>query len=137
MSVAPEPPDYPVATRSPRPQQEEGLKVIIEQVLVAFILAFIFRAFVLEAFVIPTGSMAPTLLGAHMRMACPDCGWRFQVNYPTDGVNQKVPGYAAHTYAIRCPNCAYRFSNFDAPNDEQDAKNPSVSYGDRILVLKH
>jgi len=58
-----------------------NVKETIESILVAFILAFIFRAFVVEAFVIPTGSMAPTLLGAHMHFICPDCGYQFDVNY--------------------------------------------------------
>src|SRR5215467_7740815 len=58
-----------------------GIKDTIESILVAFILAFVFRAFVVEAFVIPTGSMAPTLLGANMRYRCDDCGYEFTVNY--------------------------------------------------------
>ncbi|MFM7846121.1 MAG: S26 family signal peptidase [Planctomycetota bacterium] len=37
----------------------------IESVLVAIILALLFRTFIGEAFVIPTGSMAPTLMGNH------------------------------------------------------------------------
>src|SRR5476651_1890591 len=61
--------------------RETNVKETIESILVAFVLAFIFRAFVVEAFVIPTGSMAPTLMGAHMRFQCPDCGYRFDVNY--------------------------------------------------------
>src|SRR5579862_1349252 len=60
---------------------ETSVKDTIESILVAFILAFIFRAFVVEAFVIPTGSMAPTLMGAHMRFRCPDCGYHFDVNF--------------------------------------------------------
>ncbi|MFN0195690.1 MAG: signal peptidase I, partial [Planctomycetaceae bacterium] len=39
----------------------EGIRETIESVVVAFILAFLFRAFEAEAFVIPTGSMAPPL----------------------------------------------------------------------------
>ena len=62
-------------------EDKTNVKETIESILVAFILAFIFRAFVVEAFVIPTGSMAPTLLGAHMRYVCPDCGYTFDVNY--------------------------------------------------------
>ncbi len=119
------------------PQQEEGVRVVIEQVLVAFILAFIFRAFVLEAFVIPTGSMASTLLGAHMRFTCSDCGWHFHVNYPTDAATQSAPSYAQQIYAIRCPNCGYRFPPVIEEDPEKDAAAPAVSYGDRILVLKH
>ncbi len=42
------------------------------------ILALTFRAFVVEAFVIPTGSMAPTLLGAHFNVICPKCGYAFK-----------------------------------------------------------
>src|SRR6478609_44741 len=61
--------------------QDGSVKETIESILVAFILAFVFRAFVVEAFVIPTGSMAPTLLGAHMRFRCNDCGYRFDANY--------------------------------------------------------
>src|SRR6476619_7144029 len=72
----PSPPKPPA-----RPHPECNVKDTIESILVAFILAFIFRAFVVEAFVIPTGSMAPTLLGAHMRFRCPDCGYRFDVNF--------------------------------------------------------
>src|SRR5213595_10211 len=70
----------PPAATTP-PPEKENIKETIESILVAFILAFVFRAFVVEAFVIPSGSMAPTLLGAHMRFRCPDCGWRFDVNY--------------------------------------------------------
>ena len=33
--------------------------------------------FIVEAFVIPTGSMAPTLLGAHFDVICPKCGYIF------------------------------------------------------------
>lgn len=59
--------DASAGARSEAPSRpsgsEGGIKETIESILVAFILAFIFRAFVMEAFVIPTGSMAPTLLG--------------------------------------------------------------------------
>src|SRR5256885_6575268 len=69
---------------------EGGAKETVESILVAFILAFIFRAFIVEAFVIPTGSMAPTLLGAHMRFRCEDCGYRFDVNYTGKSVGDDV-----------------------------------------------
>lgn len=38
----------------------------VQSLIVAFVIAMIFRGFVVEGFVIPTGSMAPTLLGQHM-----------------------------------------------------------------------
>jgi signal peptidase I len=84
---------------------------------VAFVLAFIFRAFVVEAFVIPTGSMGPTLYGAHLEYTCSDCGFPFSVG--ADGHSTPEPV---------CPNCLLR----------QQFPNPPIPpfSGDRILVLK-
>jgi signal peptidase I len=129
---------------------ESNIKDTIESILIAFILAFIFRAFVVEAFVIPTGSMAPTLLGAHMRFTCPDCGYRFDVNYPAnpdEDDNLSVPKFARierpgedpidRVFPLYCPNCGYKIprQNLDDPDDRATA--PPVRYGDRILVLKY
>ena len=50
----------------------------VESVVIAFILAFMFRTFEAEAFVIPTGSMAPTLQGRHKDIVCPQCGYEFR-----------------------------------------------------------
>ncbi len=81
----------------------------------AFILAFIFRAFVVEAFVIPTGSMAPTLLGAHMRFRCPDCGYTFDVNYSSrseeEDEEMRTPADAFPAADIYCPNCGYHIAD--------------------------
>src|SRR5271155_2584057 len=52
----------------------------IESVIIAFVLAFLFRTFEAEAFVIPTGSMAPTLMGKHKDLECPMCHYRYQAN---------------------------------------------------------
>src|ERR1700690_3523324 len=118
------------------------IKDTIESILVAFILAFIFRAFVVEAFVIPTGSMATTLLGAHMRFRCPDCGYVFDVNYSPPGGSDDtvVPPDEFTNQDIRCPNCGYlvepqgrRGRGWVAPG----AGERPIHYGDRILVLKY
>ena len=148
--VPPPPPLGAIPATKPQ-EEEEGVRLIFEQILIAFIFAFIFRAFVLEAFVIPTGSMAPTLLGAHMDFDCPDCGWDFKVNYPTDSGQNAVPSHARvpvadaaggvqavdRVYSIRCPNCGYRLPRGNAVDPDNDASGPPVKYGDRILVLKH
>ena len=42
----------------------------VESLVIAFTLALLFRAFEAEAFVIPTGSMAPTLMGRHKDLDC-------------------------------------------------------------------
>jgi len=51
----------------------------VESVVIAFTLALLFRAFEAEAFVIPTGSMAPTLMGRHKDLTCESCGRDFRV----------------------------------------------------------
>ncbi len=58
----------PMADDHP-PQQhhdpDAGVIGTMQSLIVAFVLAMTFRGFVAEGFVIPTGSMAPTLLGQH------------------------------------------------------------------------
>lgn len=120
------------ASAKPTPHPEGSVKDTVESILVAFILAFVFRAFVVEAFVIPTGSMAPTLLGAHMHFACDDCGYKYAVNYPTGGdlnVPNQVP-QGKIDFKIFCPNCGH-----GVKQEERDTA--AVHYGDRILVLKY
>jgi signal peptidase I len=97
------------------------IKETTESVIIALILAFVFRAFVVEAFVIPTGSMAPTLYGQHIDHICTNCGYHFAV-----GV---TPGSLPPE--IRCPNCDWNdtFTAEDPPRLDLDG-------GDRILVLK-
>jgi len=130
------------------PRDSEGnIKDTIESILIAFILAFIFRAFVVEAFVIPTGSMAPTLMGAHMRFRCEDCGYEWTVNFssPGDGddvfipkrANEYLGNGANKVFALRCPNCGHRVPRYNPVDPDNQATNPPVSYGDRILVLKY
>src|SRR3712207_6734096 len=142
-------PPAPARTNKPD-HQESNVKETIESILVAFILAFIFRAFIVEAFVIPTGSMAPTLLGAHMRFTCGDCGYGFQTNYgPRDtdvDDNPIIPARSGPvrerdpdtgrivvrntTHNVYGPNGGYKVP-------PRAATNVDVHYGDRILVLKY
>jgi signal peptidase I len=56
----------------------------IESIVVAFTLALLFRGFEAEAFVIPTGSMAPALMGRHKDLACDACGRDFRVGCSTE-----------------------------------------------------
>ncbi len=133
-------------------EKPENLKETIEQILIAFVLAFIFRAFLVEAFVIPTGSMAPTLLGQHMHFRCPDCGQNWKVNYQGFGRGDDEisadnialappagPGGPARprTVAVRCDNCGYKLPRSLPDDPLNDAFAPPVRYGDRILVLKY
>ncbi len=107
--------------------REEGLRETIEAIVIAFILAFVFKTFEAEAFVIPTGSMAPTLYGRHKEVTCSGCS----LNY-TIGASQEVDqdsGQLLPYNRIRqsvCPNCRHQNEVFDAP----------VFNGDRIVVNK-
>ena len=107
------------------PKKKESYRELVEQIVVAFILAFLIRGFAVEAFVIPTGSMAPTLYGQHKEVTCPQCGVVFAVNAAQesqDGLHiPEVVGSAT------CPNCRYHVANLD--------ESPSFK-GDRILVMK-
>ncbi len=59
---------------------QAAIRETVESIIVAFVLAFLFRTFEAEAFVIPTGSMAPTLMGRHKDLCCPECGYEYQVS---------------------------------------------------------
>ena len=127
-------PASPTSPAAPdQPGAVKGVKETIESILIAFILAFVFRAFVVEAFVIPTGSMAPTLLGAHMRFTCHECGYGFDVGYQSperEGAEIDIRDRSERTYVVYCPNCKSK-----VPREE--SAYPQIRYGDRILVLKY
>ena len=103
-----------------------------EWLITAFILAFVFRAFVMEAFRIPTGSMADTLKGAHFRLRCQECGYRYDYgfvpNHPMYKLPQDtIPPGKVPVQPTRCPCCGYLVPS---------GNNQPVANGDRILVLK-
>ena len=102
----------------------------VEQIAMAIILAFLFRAFLAEAFIIPTGSMAPTLMGRHVDLACPQCGHRFEGG--ASGEEPQDPRQQPRSViASFCNNCRYLY-----PLDPAgEAVHRSYS-GDRILVSK-
>jgi signal peptidase I len=57
--------------------EDTNIVETLQSLTVAFALAMTVRAFVTEGFVIPTGSMAPTLLGAHLRYTSPATGYSY------------------------------------------------------------
>src|SRR5438045_6499519 len=78
----------------------------VESIVIAFVLAFLFRTFEAEAFVIPTGSMAPTLMGRHKDVYCPKCGYRYQVSASEEeSEDRRRP--TANCVAGMCPMCHY------------------------------
>lgn len=118
---------------SPGMFSPESIRETVESVVIAFILAFLFRTFEAEAFVIPTGSMAPTLLGRHKDLECPECGffYRASASQEVDPVTNRLTNN--WTMGGTCPMC--RFPMEIGPGNPQGKTYKSYS-GDRILVEK-
>ena len=74
-------------------KRKSKLRENIESIAIAVALAFAIRYFVVEAFKIPTGSMAPTLLGEHKDVKCPNCDWSFYADRQSE--------------RALCPNCQF------------------------------
>jgi signal peptidase I len=132
-----------LAATTPAPKSH-AFRETVESIVIAFVLAFLFRTFEAEAFVIPTGSMAPTLMGRHKDVDCPKCGYRYQVSASEeapDNPNQQPSGCLAGM----CPMCHYVMPmrpNDDLPRGVAERRLPDIplqrSYnGDRILVNKY
>lgn len=66
---------------------ESGIVDTLQSLIVAFVLAMTFRGFVAEGFVIPTGSMAPTLMGAHVELHSSVTGYSFPAGLDQRRVN--------------------------------------------------
>ncbi|MCK5565555.1 MAG: signal peptidase I [Planctomycetes bacterium] len=105
--------DYPIRRRN---TTVAGIAETLEWVMIALVLAFVFRAFVMEAFRIPTGSMAETLRGDHFHLRCIRCGYEYDVG---------ADYYAA--LKPMCSSCGYVLP---------DGTPKAMINGDRILVLK-
>lgn len=125
------------------PLDHPSIRELVESLAVAIILAMIFKTLQAEAYIIPTGSMAPSLMGQHMDVQCEDCGFWFQAG--TD--RTESPGYSpvSLTSDVTCPMChkvqqtnreilkkalLQRFRKAD-----YDSNRESFS-GDRIVVNK-
>ncbi|MDA0802158.1 MAG: S26 family signal peptidase [Planctomycetota bacterium] len=114
-----------------------GLADTISVLLVSFSLAMVFRGFVLEGFVIPTGSMAPTLLGENLRIRSAETGYDYAVDAQPVIFNARrtasgaVRDFPQPTYD---PMISQQIpvgseSNLSLASDAR--------LGDRILVLKY
>lgn len=112
------------------------LRETVEQIVFAFVLAFLFRTFEAEAFVIPTGSMAPTLMGRHNDLECPKCHYRYSVNASREeDVAQAGPDFRRDGQVINatCPLCRY---SMDVDPESPRGEEYIAFNGDRILVAK-
>ena len=114
-------------------RRQDGWRETIESIVIAFILAFLFRAFEAEAFVIPTGSMAPTLRGRNKEVVCDECGYHFDIGASSEVDDDEfLIGRISNVY---CPNCRYQMPT-PPSNPPDEVRNLPVFKGDRILVNK-
>ncbi len=94
-----------------------GVRQTVELIVMLCLSVALVRTFSAEAYVVPTGSMAPTLLGWHRELVCPSCRAFFVVGIEDEG----------QTGEAICPNCGKRGLD-DTPSIECG--------GDRVLVEK-
>lgn len=96
----------------------------LEIFLFVFVLLLLVQEFIAETFIVPTGSMAPALLGHHRQVACPGCGLLVRVGRydPKDeALNRRRYETAA------CSNCGC---------DQLGLAGVRDTRGDRLLVNK-
>ncbi len=134
-------PESTAKTSPPQPTANPAswvrtLRETVESIVLALVLAFLFRTFEAEAFVIPTGSMAPTLQGRHKDVRCPKCGYEFRTG-ASEEVDESGKRQACNLDDVTCPMCRYTLdvdpTDPASPNNESDY--PSYN-GDRIIVNK-
>lgn len=100
----------------------------VETIVFVVVMVLLLKLFVVEAFVIPTGSMAETLLGFHKNFECPECGHQFPINCSDEVAPQD--GNIWPVKDCRCPNCLYE-KTFSS-----SSPSPGYSSGDKVLVHK-
>ena len=84
--------------------QSRGLRETIESVVIAVVLALLFRTFVAEPFVIPTGSMATELQGRHQHVDCPICEFPYRLGASREKPENFIIG---DVFLGSCPQCGF------------------------------
>jgi signal peptidase I len=129
----------------------DGLYHTLEWLITAFAGTLVFIIFVMQVYRIPTGSMAETLRGAHFRIRCVQCGYRFDHDFisrsyglpDTASPSGKLPIWP---HSPVCPSCGFaekdpqrthdgRYLVYDQ-NKLVPAELHTVFKGDQIFVLK-
>jgi signal peptidase I len=105
IALHPQPvrPSVPPPVKPKEPEQKDSYRELIETVVFVVVLVLMLKTFLAEAFVIPTGSMADTLMGYHHKVTCVQCGYPNLVNAsdevePQDGIKRDVT-------RCKCQNC--------------------------------
>jgi len=83
------------AFRTGPPVERTPLRDNLEYFAALIVIVLVLRQVVVEAFRIEHGSMAPTLVGVHKELRCPNCDWVLLVGRDKEGERGEV----------ECPNC--------------------------------
>ncbi len=112
-------PVEPPLAVAPTLETAPGVRRAVSEFLILLVAGIlVLRFFVAEAYVVPTGSMAPTILGFHWERGCPNCRQRIAVGMDDGG---RLAGRPV------CPNCG---------QDGLDPASGVAASGDRLLVQK-
>ncbi|MGZ0162617.1 MAG: signal peptidase I [Planctomycetales bacterium] len=104
------------------PDETSVFRQVIESLACLAVAVIVFRAFLMEGYIISTGSMAPSLLGYHKQVVCPDCKFEFAYGVAFDRTTR------APSQLATCPNCG---------QGGIDLKNVPRNDGDQLLVSKY
>jgi signal peptidase I len=116
------PPPVPkTAAATARPGPAANVRRVVHTSALCLCIFLFVRAAVLEPFGVPTGSMAPTLIGNHREAPCPRCGYPVRIGNP--GKGQPDPFAEAC-----CQNCGKTHINMASAREVP---------GDRLLVDKN
>ena len=105
-----------------KPEESGVVRQIIDSLACLAVAVIVFRVFLLEGYIISTGSMAPSLLGYHKQVVCPDCQFEFAYGVAFDRPKMEPLQLAT------CPNCGQAAI---------DLTNVPRNDGDQLLVSKH
>lgn len=118
----------------------DGVFHTLEWLITAFAGTLVFIFFVMQVYRIPTGSMAETLRGAHFRMRCQQCGYRYDYDFLQEVYRElyRVPPNVTPSRDVliaptppRCPSCGY-----DEPAVQVAGGKPYVYRDDKVLPGK-
>ncbi|MSU80025.1 MAG: hypothetical protein EXS16_18285 [Gemmataceae bacterium] len=102
--------------KKPALESRDSFRELIETVVFVVVLVLMLKTFLAEAFVIPTGSMADTLLGYHHKAVCEKCRSTNLLNASSEA----EPKEGFHAYVVvqyRCENCEHWNHRFRDPNE--------------------
>jgi len=122
----------------------------LEWLITAFAGTLVFIVFLMQVYRIPTGSMAETLRGAHFRLRCSQCGYRYDFDWRPDAYRYPADYVPRMDLLVRpgpprCPSCGFYESEergldgrlyIEQAGRLVPAMGRPVCKGDQIFVLK-